>query len=276
MAGLDILNNGLRSLTGGVTKAYIQFEDERRTEPVNVTTVGAQSATSLSGKLKAAANKAVDGVNSAANAIGSLMTGNKADLHSSGNIYEVKFNPSQISFQALGGTKMQKMNYTEGDTVHIDFVTMQPHILMTVPLIFDDCERTDAFMMEKFGDAAAAARTAAVGVANAVAGSTYSVRPQVEGFIAALRNGKTRKMAFFWGNLEYKGFLETVSAEYTMFNMEGHPIRANVNLSLLLVDEKMQDDKMGDWASSYEKAFKESTSLDSAVDTVGNLLNIKL
>ena len=65
MAGLDILNNGLRSLTGAVTKAYIKFEDERiSANDVNVTEVRARAAALPPGipgadKLMAAAQKAL-------------------------------------------------------------------------------------------------------------------------------------------------------------------------------------------------------------------------
>ena len=45
MAGIDILNSGLRSLTGAVTKAYIKFEDERiNANDIRVNEVRARSA----------------------------------------------------------------------------------------------------------------------------------------------------------------------------------------------------------------------------------------
>lgn len=283
MAGLDILNNGLRSLTGAVTKAYIKFEDERiGSNGVKVSGVKARAAALPPGipggdKLMAAAQKAADKANTVANAIGGLMAGAGVDLLSSGNVYEVKFNPSELSFQAYGGAKVQKMNYLENDQIKGEFVEMKPRIMLNVPLVFDDYERTDAFMMEKFSDTTAMARTVVTSVANTLTGNTYSVRPQVEGFIAALRNEKTRKVTFFWGNMAYKGMLEVVSAEYTMFNMEGHPIRALVNLGILLIDESVKNGDMGYWKTSYEKAFAgEGSSLESKVDSVGNLLNIKL
>lgn len=282
MAGLDILNNGLRSVTGGVTKAYIKFEDERpKSGGINVTDVKARGAASIPGgsigkKLKEGAAKAAKEMNSAANAIGGLMAGQGRDLFSSGNVFEVKFNPSELSFQAYGGLKVEKRDSTGGKEGPLSFVPMESRIMMNVPLVFDDFERTDAFMMEKFSDPMAVARTIGTSVANTVTGNTYSVRPQVEGFIAALRNNRSRKMTFFWGTLRYRGVLETVSAEYTMFNMEGHPIRANVNLGLLLVDENVKDNNMGDWEESYKKLFDKSSSLGAKMDNAGNLLNIKL
>lgn len=288
MAGSDILSNAARSVTGAVTKAYIKFEDERvSVKDITVTEVKARAAASplgLSGiqNMSDLMQKAANSSNSMVSAVAKLGMSAAAKLLPQENVYEVKFNPSEINFQAYGGMKVQKMNFAAGDetednTVKIEFVEMKPRIMMQVPLIFDDCERTDAFMAEKFGDLTAAARTVAASTISMATGTTYSVRPQVEGFIAALRNEKTRKMTFFWGNLKYRGILESVQAEYTMFNMEGHPIRANVNLRMLLVDESVSDNNMGYWEESYRKAFKEDgSSLGSAVQNLGNITNIKL
>ena len=286
MAGIDILNSGLRSLTGAVTKAYIKFEDERiNANDIRVNEVRARSAglpPNFPGgeKITAAAQKASSMGQSLSKSLGELMSGVLPGTFDQSNVFEVKFNPSEMSFQAYGGGKVQRMNYIGGEEdqkVSVEFVEMKPRIMLNVPLIFDDYERTDAFMMEKFSDPTAMARTAITSVSNTLTGETYSVRPQVEGFIAALRNKKTRKMTFCWANMAYKGMLETVSAEYTMFNTEGHPIRAMVNLCILLVDETMRDNNMGYWTTSYEKAFSEDGSaLGSKVQDVGNLINLKL
>ena len=155
---------------------------------------------------------------------------------------------------------------------------MQPRIQMNLQLIFDDYERTQAFMSEKFTDASAAARTVVTGIANAVTGRTYSVRPQVEGFIGALINPFTRKISFYWGKMKYQGVLNSVNAEYTMFSTDGNPIRANVNIGILLVDETLDYQSMGPWQYSYLTVFGKDnqTELGSAVQNVGNLFNINL
>ena len=285
MAGMDILNNGLRSATGGVTKAFIQFEDERiKAKDIKVSEVRARSG-GLSSKfpggekINNTVKKMSEKSQKMANSISGLMTGVGKDLMSTGNVYVVKFNPSEMNFQAYGGMKVQRMNYGAGDDNQIkaEFVEMKPRIMLNIPLVFDDLDRADAFMMEKFNSTSSGMNAAITGVASSLTGKQRSVRPQVEGFIAAVRNEKTRKMTFYWGNMIYKGVLENVSAEYTMFNMQGNPIRANVNLGLLLIDESIGDNNMGYWANSYEKLFAEdSSSLGSAVQNVGNLVNLKL
>lgn len=286
MAGMDILDNGLRSMTGGVTKAYIKFEDERiKAKDIKITEVRARNAGLPSNfpgadKINKSAQKMANSSQKLSNAISGLMTGAGKDLLSEGNVYVVKFNPSQLSFQAYGGMKVHRMNFSasnEDKQVASNFVEMKPRIMMNIPLVFDDLNRHDAFMMEKYGSVGGIIGSTITGTADSLTGNTYSVRAQVEGFIAAVRNKKTRKMTFFWADMKYKGMLETVSAEYTMFNMQGNPIRANVNLGLLLIDEVLGDNNMGDWEKSYKKLFEsDASSAGSAVQNVGNLLNLKL
>ena len=40
------------------------------------------------------------------------------------------------------------------------------------------------------------------------------------------------QVIFSWGNLNFKGIITDFTAEYTMFSMEGKPIRATVNLTI--------------------------------------------
>ncbi len=279
MAGLDILGNAARSMTGAVTKAFIRFEDERiKNGEIQVATVKARSGISFGKETSLAAKMAISldlGFQSTIEGFTDLLSG-RGDITSSGNVYQVKFNPSQISFDVFGGNPVQKMNMA-GGTIDVKYAEMSPRIMLNVPLLFDDYERTDAFMMEKLTDPGALLRTGAVSALNTVTNTTYSVKPQVEGFIAALRNEKTRKMTFCWGNMAYRGMLESVNAEYKMFNMQGQPIRAMVTLGILLVDESVKDGDIGYWKKSYQKVFEsDSSSLESGVQNVGNLFHIKL
>ena len=283
MAGMDILNNGARSLTGAVVKAYIVFEDERvAPDQVNVAMVRGRSAgmpPSFPGaaKLTSVAEKASQKAQTLADAIGELTSSVGLDTFSDKKVFQVEFNPAEMSFEAYGGGKAQKLNFALNGKISMTYEEMKPRILMRVPLIFDDCERTDAFMAEKFGDLMAMGRTVISNVANTMTGDTYSVRPKVEGFIAALRNDNTRKLQFCWADMKYGGILESIDVEYTMFNMEGHPIRANVHLGIMLVDTEVSNRNMGYWKGSYQEAFdSDGSSLGSATQNVGNLLNLKL
>lgn len=61
------------------------------------------------------------------------------------------------------------------------------------------------------------------------------VQPDVEKFIAMVRDPYVRQAAFCWGDLSYKGVLKNVEAEYLLFNSLGVPTRATVTLTLVNV-----------------------------------------
>lgn len=290
MAGIDnILNGAGQSLTGAISKAVIEIYDER--SMANDIIVEA-----IKNRKPALTDKSVS-LNQLGKIVEDVKNDYKQDVkkklaeltsalpseNAPKKRFEVKFNPSQISFQVYAGNKVERRDYTqskspENNEFKVEYVDMAPRIQMNVQLIFDDYERTQAFMMEKMNDPAAMVRTGVVGAVAAKQKKTYSVRPQVEGFIAALRNNYTRKIVFTWGNMSYKGVLTNVNAEYTMFSTDGNPIRANVDLGILCTDSTMSDGYMGMWQTSYKKMFESdaTTNLGSKVQNVGNLLNINL
>lgn len=283
MAGMDILKSAGQSLTGAITKAYLEFEDESLTaKKVEVTQVSARDAQTLSniggGMSNVGSNvsQVVKSAPSASKALNKLA--NTAAASKKTHKYEVKFNPKEIIIQAKGGNGdlIQKMNYAAEGKVSAKFSEMKTSILMNVPLIFDDMERTDAFMFEKLTDPLALARTGVTSIVNDGMGKSYSVRPQVEGFIGALHDEKTRSITLAWGQMRYKGILNAVDAEYTMFNMSGNPIRAVVNLRIILIDKDLKDNDMGIWQKSYNEIFKSDYSVGSYTSFGGNLLNINL
>lgn len=59
-----------------------------------------------------------------------------------------------------------------------------------------------------------------------------SVQPEVERFIAIVRNPYVRQVAFYWGTMCYKGVVKSVDAEYVLFNREGDPMRATVDFTI--------------------------------------------
>lgn len=59
-----------------------------------------------------------------------------------------------------------------------------------------------------------------------------SVQPDVERFIAIVKNPYVRQVAFYWGSMCYKGVVKSVDAEYALFNHEGTPMRATVDFAI--------------------------------------------
>ena len=285
MSAMDIVKEAGQSAAGAISKAVIEISDER-----NVVQMIEVSASRARRKVKMDTGLSVEAINAAVEAINSNAKQKIDNLTKSlpswlgdKKRFEVKFNPSQLSFQVYAGNKVYKndlaqSNADENGNVSITYQDMAPRIQMNVQLVFDDYERTQAFMTEKFSDSSAALRTVIDGAVSAKTHKTYSVRPQVEGFIGALRNNYTRKITFYWGNMSYSGVLTSVNAEYTMFSTDGNPIRAHVSLGILCTDENISDNYMGQWQESFKKVFgnDDTTDLGSKLQNVGNLLNINL
>lgn len=285
MSATDILKEAGQSASGAISKAVIEISDERNVvQMIEVSASRARRKVKMdTGLSTEAITAAVQDINSNAAKKIENLTKSLPSWLGDKKRFEVKFNPSQISFQVYAGNKVYKndlaqSNADENGSVSITYQDMAPRIQMNVQLIFDDYERTQAFMLEKASDPSAIVRTAIDGAVSAKQHKTYSVRPQVEGFIGALRNNYTRKITFYWGNMSYSGVLTDVSAQYTMFSTDGNPIRANVNLGILCTDESISDNYMGQWQESFKKVFgnDDTTDLGSKLQNVGNILNINL
>lgn len=59
-----------------------------------------------------------------------------------------------------------------------------------------------------------------------------SVQPEVDSFIALVQNAFVRQVAFYWGTMCYSGIVDSVDAEYVLFNDQGVPMRATVDFGL--------------------------------------------
>ncbi len=285
MAALDVLSKiGSQaggSIIGHVAKAIIEIEDERiRPEDITVTRERSRSVAGglpLGGALGGIMQAAGSSTLPLPTNLAQQTLQNAQPAGSKKRRFQVKFNPSEITFQAKGGSTVARTNFSASGRQAMHYVEMRPKVQIRVPLVFDDYERTEAFMMEKFSDPTAILRTGATAAVSAVTKRVHSVRPQVEGFVGALRNTHTRKLTFYWGNMCYKGVLNELSATYTMFSIEGRPVRAVVNIGFICSDENEADGNMGQWTASYRKAFEgESSRLEGAMQNVGNIFNVNL
>ena len=183
-----------------------------------------------------------------------------------GRKFTVQFNPSSIRVNARGGGRVPISNLGEqGGT--IKFTKLDPYITVSFTLMFDALNQADAFMEERF---TLGATTLVKNVATAAveaAGKEYTVKTQVEGFLAAIRNETHRAMIFRWGKLMYAGVLNSVSGRYTMFNTAGNPIRAEVEVNMLLGGSKQGDDLdtagyLYYWKKRYEQIMNDNMETD--------------
>lgn len=292
-AGLDVLKSAGKSIIGQTERAVITIYDIRpksRTTELKTRKIAVKSA---SGALNAGLLPGGDLANSMAQVRNtSAVTGalnkvkaveamtdeakkaildkggtlasleSEIDLYHADDIYDniktkkysVQFNPTRIQIRAQGGGLVPRTDYQEGNS-RVTFDSMETRIEVNIPLIFDKVSNKDAFMMEKFTlNPMEVAKGAATAVKLGTQGSdAFSVQPEVEAFIAAVRDVNLSYISFAWGDLFYAGLLNRVSSEYKMFDLQGRPVRAVVNLSLVCYSN--DDNARKDWVKAYEDAY---------------------
>ena len=276
------LKDMAKNAVGLTEKATIQIIDKRKTQVKEQKAPQPQGGGALGGMSRFTEMVDTDVLDKASSLLegqtGVGLAGSGATL----KCFEVQFNPNELRLSGYGGGLVQKVSPAKADDPKpggISFEKMDVRLSLRVKLIFDHVERHDAFMYnDGIDNPLELANTAARSVMRNKAagkGKTNSVRPEVEGLIAALRNKYTRMVIFSWGQMSYTGVLSNLQSQYTMFNTIGEPIRAEVNLEIVLVDEAVSKDGMGAWAKHFEDAFGSGDLLlTTAGQKVGNLLNI--
>lgn len=135
--------------------------------------------------------------------------GNPAKTAGENPIIKVQFNPSTLSFSTYDRGRQErekKTTLTQSGQKRIAAAFADDpdaSINVSFKLIFDRTNDEDA-----------------------------DVQPDVERFIALVRDPYVRQAAFCWGDMSYKGVLRSVEAEYVLFNQLGIPTRATVALTL--------------------------------------------
>ncbi len=197
-------------------------------------------------------------------------------------VLEFQFNPSTLRISAFGGGMSPIQNFAkQSDRASgrqnaiadaksaIQYGPIETHITVDFKVIFDAERNTDAFMADKLNILNSPVKT----VTDIVSKDVFSVRQIVEGFIVLVRNHETRMVTFNWGPLSYSGTMNSVQCVYTMFNLSGEPIRAEVSISILT---NQRSGSLDAWASKYETGYniiKKGVSDSSNI--ANNLINLQ-
>lgn len=297
----ELAKNEAQGLVGNIAKAILVFpdsvgevslEDTAAAAEFGMSTgMGRASAVTSAMNMKASGLKSLSAAaNNASNVTSKLekVGGNANGLTKAldsnliqGKKFTVQFNPSSIQIIGRGGGRAPVSNFGtigKDQAGKIEYRALDPYITVSFNVVFDALNNADAFMEERF---TIGATTLAKNVATAIVGHEYTVRPQVEGFLAALRDEDHRTMIFQWGTLRYTGVLNSVSARYTMFNTAGNPIRAEVSLGMLMggttgnsIDGRSYLDY---WKNRYSDIMYEHAKTDANGNltsmTTGNIKN---
>lgn len=192
-------------------------------------------------------------------------------LNSKQRCFEVQFNPSTISLSGYGGGNVLKTSYDQNGG-SLSYAKADVHIDFGVQLIFDQVDRTTAFLDGAREVTLSRAVDAGVGaVKNKLNPDQTTVKQQVEAFAALVRNEATRAVTFSWGPLLYSGIVTRINTKYTMFDIQGDPVRATVDFNMICVDSTVNPGSMGTWEDNYKRAFDD----DKEYKTGGDLLSAK-
>lgn len=281
------IKNDAKGLVGNIEKAVLFFPDQVKSVTLNEPeavqafgkSLGMDAKTirkrSLEMQLSKAKLKTVS-----ANAATTSYVMSKMDQDLSkmkGKTFKVQFNPSTIQINARGGGRSLVSNYGakgENQRTTIQYRPLDPYITVSFSIFFDKLNNADAFMEERL---TLGVTTLGKNIATAAVGMEYTVKPQVEGFLAAIRNEAHRAMIFQWGSLRYMGLLNSVSSRYTMFNTAGNPIRAEVQLGMLMggapADSFDGSGYLDYWKKRYSEILKKNAGENTDSMTTGTVKN---
>lgn len=166
----------------------------------------------------------------------------------------LQYNPSSISFIANAQSVPFQYLQQNLDQGIPNMNTRPPSVVMSVDLVFDDMNVTDAYSGEMFtvnsiGD---------VITTVAAIATTHSVQPQTNGLIAAVMGELTRTVTFRWADMSFRGELSEIRARYTMFSVSGKPVRSVVTMSI--TQQVSTDAENQEWNDAFDTAFGASSS----------------
>jgi hypothetical protein len=189
-------------------------------------------------------------------------------------LFRVQYNPSELSLSATASSeRVRDLRAREdGTSPVVQESPLAGTIELSMSLWFDKMSAATSFMLDK-----TAAPTSAAGAANLVKSfmKEASVRDEVEGFIAALRNPHTQCISVHWADFTFPGVLYSVNAQYTMFSVTGLPVRAKVSIR---VRQEANTHAIDTWVKrDFDAAFGgDQSNLVRPEQQVSNLLNLGL
>lgn len=175
--------------------------------------------------------------------------------------YEVQYNPASMVLRTMSGKQRQKKFGIEGETA-FDDVTMSTFTDMTITLIFDAINNSDAFItatdsISMTGDMIGSVSNMVTKASNLFGDDKdggdggYTVRRNVQGFLALMTRTGWRNVTFFYGRSCFHGILTSVTPTYKMFNKSGEPIYAEVEITIRQDTDSELDRNI--WMDSFLK-----------------------
>lgn len=273
------------ALLGNYARAVLVFPDAppKSYEEEEVKSRSAIGALEARGNAAANAASKVGKLVSALNGAGSFVGNLSMDAKIAeigGKALKVQFNPATLQINARGGGRQPITNYGKAGSNQagtIQYGALDPYIEVHFNLIFDKTNIADAFFADKFAvSATSIAKNGATAAVNLLDNQQFTVRPFVEGFLAAVRHENFRTVVFLWGEMRYEGIMNTAQCKYTMFSPSGNPIRAEVGVTILAASAKAPQEgtpPMRDYTSYWKNRYKTIIQKNSKKDASGSYIS---
>ncbi len=267
MAFTDVLSNVSSTITGNVTKAKIWIKDQRNRTTITLNKeqmeklkTGSSIGLADLGIDEEALASAVAAAAAAMEKAGKVLEAFDINITSDYNKYiEVQFNPSSLRLNSYAGDEDAQLNNYTQTGANISRGAVDRHIELSFKLIFDSMSNMAAFQQDMMTASSSSVASAAKSLITGFFSSGTSVQMAVEGFVGIMRNENTRFVCFEWGEFKYEGLLSRVNSNYTAFDMNGNPVRAEVSVVMYLVDPAVgKGEETGYWFDAYYAAYIEN------------------
>lgn len=280
MNGNMVFNNFASSITGNVNKAYIlvpisgsgQNQGNGENSGLN------QAALQLMKNSMGFVNEAAGGVTGVSSSY-FLSSDLVAQAQNGGYIpIQVQYNPSTLSMNSEAG-EVWRDAASGGNQQGFEQVNTPEQTILQMDLIFDDMNIKDAFLLDIGLSAGDLWQRGKEGV-RAIQNKPHTVKDTIEMFIGAVMNREHRTVGVLWNKLVFWGELYSVSANYTMFNKLGNPIRGTVNLQIRQAEPQgnaLSQSVDAYWNQAYTQLFNRAKSdslKEKITDKVSNFINL--
>ena len=184
----------------------------------------------------------------------------------------VQYNPSSLSFSSRAGLIEEDGPGEAGIGTHMSAI-LPPETTLSFDLIFEAIETEDAFLsytkQQSIAEALGKKRISSADNKTRTQNNECSVQRQVDGLLSLVMQVATKQVEFVWGGMSFKGELEDVNAEYTMFNAKGNQILAKVSLSICQAqadsDNRTNTSEETYWEDAWKKFVRLSGKREEKV-----------
>ncbi len=193
-----------------------------------------------------------------------------------GEVYEdtylkfpVQYNPATIRLYSVNG-QVKERSSNNGGVNRLAIMDFSGKSKMSFDLIFDDCDNSNAFMLNELANA-----NITSGVNKGMSllqngGNFHSVRKKMDAIMSLLSSYQTQQVVFAWSRMVFRGTVTDVSNRFTMFNPQGNPIRGEMHLEITQ-DKGIKNLRYDDayWKRAFEDCFKADSGMPDVAGVVG-------